>query len=69
MARIIYINVARRYKNEKLPKLDDFRRRAVDAVYIVQSVHPMACWIAKGLNCVGAKIQASKQTYAFATPT
>ena len=58
---------ARRYKNEKLPKLDDFRRRAVDAVYIVQSVHPMACWIAKGLNCVGAKIQVSPRTYAFAT--
>ena len=50
-------------------KSDAFRRRAVDSVHIVQSGRSMACWIAKGLNCVAAKIQVSPRTYAFATPT
>ena len=41
---------SRWYKNERLPKSDDFRRSAVATTHIIQSGHMMACWKAKSLN-------------------
>ena len=44
---------ARWYKNERLPKSDDFRYNAVGTTHIIQSGHIMACWKGKSLNYIG----------------
>ena len=44
---------ARWYKNERLPKSDDFRRTAVGTTQIILFGHMMACWKGKSLNYIG----------------
>ena len=48
-----FTNVARWYKNERLPKSDDFRRSAVGTTQIIQLGHMIACWKGQALNYVG----------------
>ena len=41
------------YKNERLPKSDDFRRTTVGTTHIIQSGQIMARWKGKSLDYVG----------------
>ena len=43
---------SRWFKNERLPKSDDFRPTTVGTTHIIQSGHMMACWKAESLNYV-----------------
>ena len=38
------------YKNERLPKSEDFRRNAAGTTEMIQSGHMMACWKVQSLN-------------------
>ena len=69
MSRVPVI-AARWYKNERLPKSDDFRRSAVGTTQMIQSGHMMACWKGQSLNYVGKIVSDLFQTltdrYAYA---
>ena len=53
---------ARWYKNERLPKSDDFRQSAVGTTQMIQSGHIIACWKGQSLNHVGKIVSDLFQT-------